>query len=73
MFGNSKSRLTEQDVLQALKGVQDPDLHRDLVDLGMIKNVVVGDGRVSLTWELRKRLREQIPSLLEGADPNRIL
>lgn len=31
------------------------------------------DGRLSLTWELRKRLRDQIPSLLESADPNRVL
>ena len=30
------------------------------------------DGRVSLTWELRKRLRDQIPSLLDAADPTRM-
>jgi hypothetical protein len=29
------------------------------------------DGRVSLTWALRKRLREQAPSLLDGSDPGR--
>ena len=28
------SNLTEQDVLAALKGVKDPEIHRDLVDLG---------------------------------------
>lgn len=43
---------TEADVLAALKGVQDPDLHRDLVDLGMIKDVRVGDGVVALTVNL---------------------
>ena len=52
MFGKKNSTLTEQDVLAALKGVKDPDLHRDLVDLGMIKDIKVGDGSVSLTVNL---------------------
>ena len=52
MSADPTQRLTEQDVLLALKGVKDPDLHRDLVDLGMIKNVVVGPGTVSLTVNL---------------------
>jgi ATP-binding protein involved in chromosome partitioning len=52
MFGKNRSSLTEQDVLAALKGVQDPDLHRDLVDLGMIKNIQIGDGTVALTVNL---------------------
>jgi ATP-binding protein involved in chromosome partitioning len=53
MFG-SKNRpgLTEQDVINALRGVKDPDLHRDLVDLGMIKNIQIGDESVSLTVNL---------------------
>jgi ATP-binding protein involved in chromosome partitioning len=54
MFGkNSNSAaLTPQDVLNALKGVKDPDLQRDLVDLGMIKDVQVRDDAVSLTVNL---------------------
>ena len=52
MFGKTSSALTTQDVLNALKGVQDPDLHRDLVDLGMIKNIQIGEGSVSLTVNL---------------------
>ena len=52
MFGKTSPRLTEQDVLNALKGVKDPDLNRDLVDLGMIKNIQVGDGTVALTVNL---------------------
>src|SRR5688500_11672059 len=36
-------------VLEALRGVQDPDLKKDLVTLNMIQNLEVGtDGRVSL-------------------------
>jgi ATP-binding protein involved in chromosome partitioning len=52
MFGKKSPGLTEQDVLNALKGVKDPDLHRDLVDLGMIKNIQVGDGTVALMVNL---------------------
>ncbi|MFO0908138.1 MAG: Mrp/NBP35 family ATP-binding protein [Isosphaeraceae bacterium] len=52
MSGTPGPRLTEHDVLTALKGVQDPDLHRDLVDLGMIKNIEIGEGTVALTVNL---------------------
>jgi len=40
------------DVLRALGGVKDPDLHRDLVSLGMIEDLTVQDGRVSFTLVL---------------------
>src|SRR5262245_12575942 len=52
MFGKNNAALTEQDVLQALKGVKDPDIGRDLVDLGMIKDIRIGDGTVALTVNL---------------------
>ena len=52
MFGKTNPTLTERDVLDALKGVKDPDLGRDLVDLGMIKDVRIGDGTVALTVNL---------------------
>ena len=41
--------VTEKDVLRALSQVQDPDLKKDLVTLGMIKDVRVKDGEVSFT------------------------
>jgi len=44
---------TEQDVLTALSHIQDPDLGRDVVSLGMIKNLAIGaDGKVGFTFEL---------------------
>ncbi len=52
MFGKTRPTLTEQDVLNALRGVKDPDLNRDLVDLGMIKDIRLGEGTVGLTVNL---------------------
>src|SRR5262249_56380656 len=52
MFGKTNAPLTERDVLQALKGVKDPDIGRDLVDLGMIKDIRIADGTVAVTVNL---------------------
>ena len=39
-------------VLEALKVVQDPDLHRDIVSLGFIKDLKISGGQVAFTIEL---------------------
>ena len=44
--------VTEQEILAALSQVKDPELHRDLVSLGMIKDVAVEGGLVNFTLEL---------------------
>ena len=44
--------VTTTHVLNALKSVQDPDLKRDLVSLGFIKDVAIDGGRVAFTIEL---------------------
>jgi ATP-binding protein involved in chromosome partitioning len=44
--------ITQESVLEALKKVQDPELHRDIVSLGMVKNLEVADGKVRFTVEL---------------------
>ena len=36
-------------VLEALKIVKDPDLHRDIVSLGFIKDLKIDAGRVAFT------------------------
>ena len=46
------STLTNDAVLAALGTVQDPDLHRDLVTLGMIENIAITGGRVAFTLVL---------------------
>lgn len=43
---------SEAAVLDALRAVKDPDLHKDIVTLGFVKNLQIGDGRVALTIEL---------------------
>ena len=44
--------LTAQAVLDVLKPVQDPELHKSLVDLNMIRNVQVEGGKVTFTLVL---------------------
>jgi len=43
---------TEAEVLKALSAIQDPDLGQDIVSLGFIKDLAIGDGAVSFTIEL---------------------
>lgn len=47
-----KQPLSESNILQALRAVRDPDLHRDIVELNFIKNLRIEDGNVSFTIEL---------------------
>ncbi len=44
--------VSESSVLEALRIVQDPDLHRDIVTLGFVKNVRIDGSRVSFIVEL---------------------
>src|SRR6058998_3982745 len=46
------SKITPQDVLKALTAVVDPILQRDIASLGLVKDIEVGDSRVSLTLQL---------------------
>jgi ATP-binding protein involved in chromosome partitioning len=57
---------TETAVLTALQSVKDPDLHRDIVTLGFVKNLTITGGQVSFTIELttpacpvKEQMREQ--------------
>ena len=45
-------QLEQAAVLEALKVVKDPDLHRDIVSLGFIKDLAIDGGKVAFTIEL---------------------
>ncbi len=53
MFFKSKNQaVTEQDVLRALSEVRDPDLNKDIVSLGFVKNIKIDGGSVAFDVEL---------------------
>ncbi|MEM6260447.1 MAG: Mrp/NBP35 family ATP-binding protein [Planctomycetota bacterium] len=64
----------EDAIYTALQGVNDPELHRDLVTLGRIRHVEVSERGVaqigirleSLTGPIRQRLKEDIETALAG-------
>lgn len=45
-------QLTESAILDALRGVLDPDLHRDIVTLGFVKDIRIAGDKVSFKVEL---------------------
>ncbi len=45
----SKKMVTKEDVLAALSNVQEPELHKDLVTLDMIRDINIDGDRVNLT------------------------
>ena len=44
--------LEQTQILQALSAVKDPDLHKDIVKLGFVKDMSIDGGRVAFTIEL---------------------
>ena len=45
----TNSKVTVDDVINILKTVNDPEIHKDLVSLNMIKDVAVNNGKVNFT------------------------
>ncbi len=45
-------KMTEENILQSLKRVQDPDLHRDIVALGFVKNLKLHGNDVTFDLQL---------------------
>jgi ATP-binding protein involved in chromosome partitioning len=66
---------TKESVLEVLKTVQDPEIHRDIVSLGMVKDLEVAQGKVSFTVELttpacplRETIQNDCEKALSGVD-----
>jgi ATP-binding protein involved in chromosome partitioning len=49
MAHKGNNQVTEQQVLAALSKVQEPELHRDLVTLNMVRDISIHNGTVNLT------------------------
>lgn len=44
--------ITEPDILNALRTIEDPDLHKDIVSLGFVKDIRIAGGNVAFTIEM---------------------
>jgi ATP-binding protein involved in chromosome partitioning len=68
--------LDEKKLIDALRKVRDPEIGKDLVALGMVKDLRAGEGRISLTVELttpacplKERIGDDVRSALAEAAP----
>lgn len=46
------AQITQEQILEALRQVEDPDLHQNIVKLGFVKDIRICDGNVSLEIKL---------------------
>ena len=65
--------VTEEKVLDVLKRVQDPDLHKDIVSLGFIRNLKIEGGNVAFDLNLttpacpvKDQMRDEAVALVKG-------
>jgi ATP-binding protein involved in chromosome partitioning len=75
LLDSSVAEISEADVLQALQGVEDPELKKDFTELGMIRDVRASAGVISLTVVLTTPacpLKDEIGSRVRGALMERI-
>ena len=77
-FGVAMSTATVEQVIEALRPVEDPELHRSIVDLDMVHDVAVSSQGVSLTVtltvpgcpmrnEIQSRVTNALSPLVNGA------
>ncbi len=68
--GEAAGTVTPEEVISALRSVMDPEIGKDLVSLGMIRNVAVDGGRVTLDLVLTTPAcpkKSEIAKAVEGA------
>jgi ATP-binding protein involved in chromosome partitioning len=70
---NKENGLTEEKVLDVLKRVQDPDLHKDIVSLGFIRNLKIDGGNVAFDLNLttpacpvKDQMRDEAVAQIKG-------
>ena len=62
------AQVTEQQILDALKGVRDPDRGADVVSLGMVSGLVIKDGNVAFALEVDPERGPQLEPLRKEAE-----
>jgi len=67
--------VTEAEVIEALRPVEDPELHRSIVDLGMVRDITITDGHVNVVialtiagCPLRAEIDNRVRTAVEGLD-----
>lgn len=67
--------VTEAEVIEALRPVQDPELHRSIVDLGMVRSTTVDGGHVEVGIDLtiagcplRNQIQTEVSEAVEALD-----
>jgi ATP-binding protein involved in chromosome partitioning len=68
-------KLTEESILQSLKSVKDPDLHRDIVALGFVKNLTIIGNDIKFDLQLTTPacpVRDQFTTNCEKAIRNNV-
>ena len=67
--------VTEAEVIEALRPVEDPELHRSIVDLGMVREITIADGHVNVVvaltiagCPLRAEIDNRVRTAVEALD-----
>src|SRR5258708_28138597 len=65
---SSMVRLSEQQILDALKAVQEPSTGRDIVSLGMVDGLVIKDGNVYFAIEVEPSRAASLEPMRRAAE-----
>src|SRR5262245_6065463 len=70
---DKNSTVTDEQILNVLRRVQDPDLHKDIVSLGFIRNLKIETGKVSFDLNLttpacpvKDKMRDEAVALVKS-------
>lgn len=58
--------ITPETVAEAMRDVMDPEIHMNVVDLGLIKEIGVAQDRVSVRMVLVKQIWTRVTEAAEG-------
>ena len=62
------AQVSDQEILEALKGVRDPDRNADIVNLGMVSGLAVKDGNVAFAIEVDPERGDRLEPVRKAAE-----